>query len=182
MGTAPRRTSSPRTSAPVKQARSPKRTSMGPTYEHKRFEPSAVVTSRSCHCSSRSCMEMCSGIQRCSAPVSASARVSTGSNSGWRGFFKVMLACTRHPIPRAPGLVNDREDDHARCFRPINQEEREAFHEDSSSPCDVAEASHGKRKCARRRLFDCRPKPFGSAGLYGGVVLNLLEEFNFGFL
>jgi len=87
-----------------------------------------------------------------------------------RSVSRGLLACMIHPIPWAPRLVNDREDDHACGFRPVNQEERVAFHEDSTSPCEVAEASHGERKCARRRLFDCRAKPFGSASLYIGVA------------
>jgi hypothetical protein len=78
--------------------------------------------------------------------------------------------------------VNNREDDYTFCFRPVNQEERVAFHEYSTSPCDVAETSHRKHKRARRRFLDCRPKPLGSAGLHAGVVLNFLEEFCFGFL
>ena len=78
--------------------------------------------------------------------------------------------------------MNNRKDDYTSCFWPVNQEERVAFHEYSTSLCDVAEASHRKYKRARRCFLDRRPKPLGATGLHASVVLNFLEEFRFGFL
>ena len=50
------------------------------------------------------------------------------------------------------------------------------------SLCAIAQTSHEKRQCACRRVFNCRPKPLGSADLDVAVVPDLLDEFGFGFL
>ena len=93
IGTAPRRTSSPITIAPVKQLLFSKLTSIGPTYGHKCLSPQAVVTSLFCNSSNPNWRAMCCGMQRCRAPVSTRAFalyvffVSLG-------FFRLRLAWT----------------------------------------------------------------------------------------
>ena len=82
IGTAPRRTSSPRIKAPVKQLRFWNSTNRGPAYGTSCFFPSAVATSlwAALLISSSSWMAICSGIHKWSAPVSTNALTSIPQN------------------------------------------------------------------------------------------------------
>jgi hypothetical protein len=71
------------------------RISIGPTYGTSRRLSSAKVASFVPVSSSSNCSWRCWGMQRCSAPESASAATVTGSRSGFRGLRRVISAFTR---------------------------------------------------------------------------------------